>query len=140
MRRTKISFKFSQTSDKFPQRHAAEALSALDHAVKLDTSTSAKTAFLRLSGLICTIGPASRAPDMLEKMMHAGMNVARMNFSHGTHEYHAETIKNVREAAESYSKKLGYKNAVAIALDTKGPEIRTGLNADKGELGKNLNF
>lgn len=115
-----------------PQMKAANATSALDHLCQLDPN--AKTAFIRLTGLICTIGPASKEPAMLEKMMDAGMNIARLNFSHGTYDYHAGTIKNVREAVETYSKKLGFKYALAIALDTKGPEIRTGLNADKGDI------
>lgn len=72
-------------------------------------------------------GPASREPDVLEKMMETGMNVARLNFSHGSHEYHAETIKNIRIAVANYSKKIGMIYPLAIALDTKGPEIRTGL-------------
>lgn len=64
---------------------------------------------------------------MLERMIDHGMNVARLNFSHGSYEYHGETIANVRKAVESYSKKQGFIHPLAIALDTKGPEIRTGL-------------
>ncbi|KAM3960951.1 pyruvate kinase isoform 2-T2 [Aphomia sociella] len=104
---------------------AANVGSHLQHICALDIDS--KASYVRLSGIICTIGPASRDVDMLEKMMETGMNVARMNFSHGSHEYHAETIKNCREAEKNYSAKLGIPFSLAIALDTKGPEIRTGL-------------
>jgi len=89
-----------------------------------------RTTHIRLSGIVCTIGPVSRAPDFLYKMIDSGMNVARMNFSHGTHEYHGQTIANCREAAMKYREEKGFDPSLAIALDTKGPEIRTGLLED----------
>ncbi|WP_027363260.1 pyruvate kinase [Desulfotruncus alcoholivorax] len=76
---------------------------------------------MRRTKIVCTIGPASESVEMLEKMMLAGMNVARLNFSHGTHEEHAKRIKAIREAAGNVGKNI------AIMLDTKGPEIRLGM-------------
>ncbi len=74
--------------------------------------------------IVCTLGPASNSPEMIEKMIRAGMNVARLNFSHGTHEEHAEVIDRIRKARE----KLGVP--LAVMLDTKGPEIRLGQFKD----------
>ena len=73
---------------------------------------------MRKTKIVCTIGPASESEEMLEKLMNAGMNVARLNFSHGSHEEHKARIDSIRKV----SKKLG--KTIGILLDTKGPEIR----------------
>lgn len=75
---------------------------------------------MRKTKIICTVGPASASEDVLTRMCHAGMNVARLNFSHGTHADHAEKLEAIRRVRE----RLGLP--IAIMLDTKGPEYRIG--------------
>ncbi|MDO7906115.1 pyruvate kinase [Paenibacillus sp. JX-17] len=75
---------------------------------------------MRKTKIVCTIGPSSESLDNTKKLILAGMNVARLNFSHGDFEEHGGRIINIRKASEELGK------TVAILLDTKGPEIRTG--------------
>lgn len=90
---------------------------------------------MKKTKIICTIGPVSKDADTLESLVLKGMNVARLNFSHGSHEYHKEIIDTVKYVR----KKL--ERPVAIMLDTKGPEIRTGLvENDSVELVKGDEF
>jgi len=89
---------------------------------------------LRKTKIVCTIGPASENYDVLKELMLNGMNVARINFSHGTWEDQGpkvELIKNLREELNL---------PVAILLDTKGPEIRLGKFAEKVYLAQNATF
>ena len=79
-----------------------------------------KNEIMSKTKIVCTIGPASESKEMLTKLVKAGMNVMRLNFSHGTHEEHEEKINTLLEINKELS------TNVAILLDTKGPEIRTG--------------
>merc|ERR1712226_571001 len=115
------------------QTKATTSATTVDYLSGLDILS--RGAAVRLSGIVCTIGPASKATDFLVQMIDTGMNVARMNFSHGSYEYHGDTIANCRAAAVKYAEERGYHPSLAIALDTKGPEIRTGfLEGDDGRL------
>ncbi|MBM7644796.1 pyruvate kinase [Scopulibacillus daqui] len=90
---------------------------------------------MRKTKIVCTIGPASESVETLVELINSGMNVARLNFSHGDYAEHGQRIKNIREAAKIANK------TVAILLDTKGPEIRTGMMAAEKvylEKGKEL--
>lgn len=82
---------------------------------------------MKLTKIVCTIGPASEKKQTLEKLIKAGMNVARLNFSHGTYAQHANLIRNIRAAAKKC------KEPVAILQDLQGPRIRIGeIDAPNG--------
>lgn len=76
--------------------------------------------------IVCTIGPASANEEMLRKMIKAGMNVARFNFSHGTHEYHKGNLELIRRISQEE------ESPVAILLDLQGPKIRVGVLPKEG--------
>lgn len=75
---------------------------------------------MRRTKIVATIGPVSSSPDMVEQLLDAGMDVARLNFSHGTHEEHARRIATLRDAAARKGRPL------ALLQDLQGPKIRTG--------------
>lgn len=82
---------------------------------------------MRNTKIVCTLGPTSESEEVLKKLINAGLNVARMNFSHGNHEEHKKRFDMVKKVRKELDK------PVAIMLDTKGPEIRTG-NFENGEI------
>src|SRR5215467_6171176 len=82
----------------------------------------------RHSKIVCTIGPASSSPKMIDRLMRAGMDVARLNFSHGTHEQHAHVVAALRAASAKHQK------PIAILADLQGPKIRTGALAGGGPV------
>ena len=85
---------------------------------------------MRRTKIVCTIGPSSSSPEVMRSLMLAGMNVARMNFSHGTHEQHRKVYDDLRSVAAELGHNLG------ILLDLQGPKIRTGklVNGEPVEL------
>jgi len=86
---------------------------------------------IRKTKIVCSLGPASSGDALIRELILAGMNVARFNFSHGSHEEHKEKIECVKRV----SRELGIP--VALLLDTKGPEIRTGLVENDGKAAIN---
>jgi pyruvate kinase len=94
----------------------------------LDTDFTPQRNYRR-SSIICTIGPKTNSVEAINKLRTAGLNVVRMNFSHGSYEYHQTVIDNAREAV-----KVQDGRPIAIALDTKGPEIRTGNTTNDEDL------
>jgi pyruvate kinase len=95
----------------------------------LNASLASTVHIVRRTKIVATIGPASRDRDVIVELVRAGMDVARLNFSHGTHEQHAETAERVREAAGIAGR------PVAILQDLPGPKLRIGkLEHDVAEL------
>lgn len=106
-------------------------MTTLDNNLKISFNDA--KAFKTASGLIrtkviCTIGPKTADADNLGKLVEAGMNIARLNFSHGSHEYHAGVVSRLRQYLAANRRMCG------IMLDTKGPEIRTGKLKDGVEI------
>jgi pyruvate kinase len=105
---------------------AATAMDHLSLGGRIDWLASLDTAYhpekmYRRTSIICTIGPKTNSVEAINKLRTAGLNVVRMNFSHGSYEYHQSVIDNARAAEKAMPGRQ-----IAIALDTKGPEIRTG--------------
>lgn len=88
--------------------------------VQMDCLSTSDSSLMRKAKIVCTIGPASADPSILERLIESGMDVARLNFSHGTHDSHRTAITSVRAAAERLHR------PVAIVQDLQGPRIRVG--------------
>jgi len=95
----------------------------------LSMAESTGDSFSRKCKIICTMGPSCWSVENLCKLIDSGMNVARLNFSHGDHKSHGDTVVRIREAD-----KLRPDKPISILLDTKGPEIRTGFFAAGGKV------
>ncbi|MBR5232213.1 MAG: pyruvate kinase [Clostridia bacterium] len=90
---------------------------------------------MRKTKIVCTLGPASSGEAVMEEMLRSGMNVARFNFSHGTHESHKEMIERFRAVRDRLNM------PAAVLLDTKGPEIRLGeIENGRAEVKTGSNF
>ncbi|KAL8997910.1 MAG: hypothetical protein Q9169_002903 [Polycauliona sp. 2 TL-2023] len=100
--------------------HMASGRTRIEWTSSLNTEYKPQKEYRRTS-IICTIGPKTNSAAKINQLRKVGLNVVRMNFSHGAYEYHQSVIDNAREA-----EKQNPGRPLAIALDTKGPEIRTG--------------
>ncbi|KAI0984128.1 hypothetical protein GJ496_011981 [Pomphorhynchus laevis] len=99
---------------------AKSTLFTMQHLASIDISEGIND---QHTNIICTLGPSSQSVEIIAQLIINGMNIARLNFSHGSYDYHLKSIQNIRQAEQSlYNGRL-----IGIALDTKGPEIRTGV-------------
>jgi len=92
----------------------------------MDACSSNSRNTLRKAKIVATLGPSSSSPEMIRKLIRAGMNVARLNFSHGTHENHAALIANIRKVSKEVNE------PIAILQDLQGPKLRVGLLPENG--------
>src|SRR2546425_10384161 len=95
-----------------------------ENSSRNQSHTSTETAPSRRAKIICTIGPSSNAEPILRELMQLGMDVARLNFSHGSHQDHAHNIDTLRRVAEQAGR------TICILQDLQGPKIRTGALKD----------
>lgn len=100
----------------------------IEWLAQLDTQYTPPKNYRRTS-IIGTIGPKTNSVEKMNMLRQAGLNVVRMNFSHGSYEYHQSVIDNARAAEKEMPGR-----PLAIALDTKGPEIRTGQTLDDADI------
>ncbi|MEX2404924.1 MAG: pyruvate kinase [Balneolales bacterium] len=82
----------------------------------------------RKTKIVCTLGPSSNTPEVIEALIQSGMNVARLNFSHGSHDDHRQVINHIRQVSARLNK------SVAILMDLQGPKIRVGQMKDGGQF------
>ena len=120
----------NQNKSTFNQAESRQAKCALDHRAKLDIYSQPHTPS-RATNIVCTIGPNTQPVEKITMLREQGLNIVRMNFSHGSYEYHASVINSARESFKQAP--LGGR-LVGIALDTKGPEIRTGMIKGGGNV------
>jgi len=112
----------------------ANSLGDLGNRTRIEWLSKLNTEYLppkmyRRTSIIGTIGPKTNSAEAMNMLRKAGLNVVRMNFSHGSHEYHQSVIDNARQAEKEYEGR-----PLAIALDTKGPEIRTGQTVGDADI------
>merc|ERR1719454_2292757 len=112
-----------------PNTYSQASLLLPTNMGNLSMAEATQDSFTRKCKIICTMGPSCWSVENLCKLIDGGMNVARLNFSHGDHEAHGACVDRIREAD-----KLRPKKPVSLLLDTKGPEIRTGFFAAGGKV------
>lgn len=108
--------------------HIVSGTTKVQWLSQLDTEFKPSKNYRRTS-IICTIGPKTNSVEAINKLRKVGLNVVRMNFSHGEYAYHQSVIDNARAAEKAQEGRQ-----LAIALDTKGPEIRTGNTAGDEDI------